>query len=626
MKKRLIIYGLLTWLFVGAVSAADTTYIQSPDKAVVFKLFQQNKNLAFSVYLQHQTIIEPSALRMMIDGQSVSEGVVAGEISKYSINESYPWLGAHAIAVNHCNGIKIPFKNKTGLNNVTLEVRVYNDGIAFRQIVIPGNGVHVPDESTVFNLPAKSAVWYHDLEMHYEGVHQKNRIDQLVQGTWMAPPVTFKLPAGFYASITEAHLVNYSGMALQANGSNGLVLRLAHNQPTSYPYRLRYSAEDTLRLKKPASIAGTIITPWRVVMIGKDLNTLVNSDIIHNLNPQPNSAIFPQGIHTPWIKPGRAVWKYLNGGGDGTLAVMKHFTDGAAALGFEHNILEGFWNRWTDDQLRELVDYSKQKGVGIWLWKHSKSLRDAAARDSFFHKCNALGITGVKIDFFDHEAKEVIDLYDHILKETAAWHLLVDFHGANKPTGLSRTYPNELVSEAVKGMESSKLTDRATHETTIPFTRWLAGPAEYTVLHFGERRKNTTWAHQIASVAILDAPLLTFAANPDTILANPAVEIIKNIPATWDETIVLPGSEIGELAAYARRKGDTWFVAVMNGDKPMQLKIPLRFLKGAYNAQIVSDDPASSASVKISRTAYSSADTIDLHLAAGGGFIAEFSK
>jgi alpha-glucosidase len=240
--------------------------------------------------------------------------------------------------------------------------------------------------------------------------------------------------------------------------------------------------------------------------------------------------------------------------------------------------------------------------------------------------CHDYGVTGVKIDFFDHEAKEVIDLYEAILKETAKYQLLVDFHGANKPSGQARSYPNEMVREAVKGMESSKLMDRATHETTIPFTRFLAGPAEYTVLHFGERRKNTTWAHQIASAAILSAPLLTYAANPDTILTNPAVNIIKSIPATWDETIVLPPSEIGQLAVYARRKGNTWFLAVMNGVEPRKIKIPLRFLKGSYHTELVKDNPAESASVLMEQKTYSSNDVLELDLVSGGGFIAQFSK
>jgi alpha-glucosidase len=220
----------------------------------------------------------------------------------------------------------------------------------------------------------------------------------------------------------------------------------------------------------------------------------------------------------------------------------------------------------------------------------------------------------------------VIDLYTDILKEASKYHLLLDFHGANKPTGLSRTYPNEMTVEAVKGMEASKLMDRATHETTIPFTRCLAGPAEYTVMLFNERRRNTTWAHQIASAAILSAPLLTYATNPDTILVNPAVEIIKSIPSTWDETIVLPPSEIGELAVYARRKGIDWFLAVMNGVEPKKIKIPLKFLRGNYKALIAKDDTANPASVIMENKNYGANDVIELDLVSGGGYIARFSK
>jgi alpha-glucosidase len=203
--------------------------------------------------------------------------------------------------------------------------------------------------------------------------------------------------------------------------------------------------------------------------------------------------------------------------------------------------------------------------------------------------------------------------------------LLLDFHGANKPTGLSRTYPNELTREAVKGMESRKITNRATHETTIPFTRMIAGPAEYTVLHFGERKANTTWAHQIASAAIISAPMLTYAANPDTILANPAVELIKSIPSTWDETIVLPVSSIGECAAFARRKGNTWYVAVMNGVEPRNITIPLYFLKGNYKALIAKDGVAPD-SLEMEERNYNQKGILHLSLVAGGGYIARFSK
>jgi alpha-glucosidase len=200
------------------------------------------------------------------------------------------------------------------------------------------------------------------------------------------------------------------------------------------------------------------------------------------------------------------------------------------------------------------------------------------------------------------------------------------FHGANKPTGRARTWPNDMVREAVKGMESSRMTNRAGHQATLPFTRYLAGGADYTTMVFNQRRGDTTWANQIASLAIFDSPLLTIAANPQTILTNPAVEIIKSIPATWDETIVLPPSEIGELAAYARRKGDTWFLAVMNGPSEKRIAIPLSFLPaGNFEAAIVRDG-GESASLKIEKETVTGDKTFSLELNSGGGFVARFSR
>ena len=176
---------------------------------------------------------------------------------------------------------------------------------------------------------------------------------------------------------------------------------------------------------------------------------------------------------------------------------------------------------------------------------------------------------------------------------------------------------------SAKGMEASKLLDRATHQTTIPFTRWLAGPAEYTVVHFGERRKNTSWAHQLASAAILHAPLLTYAAHPDTLLAHPAVELIKSIPANWDETRVLMPSAIGELAIFARRKGKDWWLAVMNGTSVQKIQIPLDFLNTGSQALMAMDgkDPAS---VSMQKKIFQPGAVLELELAPGGGFLGRF--
>jgi len=621
MKKFFVIILMAAGSRTGLL-AADSISVKSPSNSIVYTLFNRGGQVSFSITSNGMKVVENSMLAFSLNGKELTANARIIRIERDRIHETYPWLGAHSVAMSDAFAAKIFLQsNKI---NFQIEIRVFDDGAAFR-VRVPNSIRSIPDEATTFRLPAGSFIWYHDMYMHYEGVHTKKQIDSVRQGEWVAPPATFKIRDGLYASITEADIKDYGGFTLQADGRNGLQLRLPHHQPTSYPYRLRYSPEDTLRLLQPAVIQGTVTTPWRVIMIG-DLNVLVNSDIVHNLCPPPNKRYFPNGSNTSWIRPGRAVWKYLDGGGDGTLEVMKKFTDGAAALGFEHNILEGFWTRWSEDQLRELVNYSKQKNVGIWLWKHSKSLRDPKSRDSFFRHCQELGVAGAKIDFFDHEAKEVIDLYQTLLEEGAKHHIMLDFHGANKPTGQSRTWPNELTREGVKGMETRNLMDRATHETTIPFTRCLAGPAEYTVVLFGERRRNTSWTHQIASAAILNSPLLTYAASPENILSNPAVEVIKAIPSSWDETIVLPGSEIGELAAYVRRKGDTWFIAIMNGVAEKTISIPLKFLKSTSNYKaVIAMDTNDPGALTIERTTHKSTDVINLQLASGGGYVAIFT-
>lgn len=625
MKKNN--FCLLLLLSAGKLMAGDIVSVVSPDKQVKLDIVQKDNRLYYTVAFKGAPVILSSPLSMKVDDVSLTDFASAGKPVYYAIHETYPIWGAHTTAHNDCNGIKLPLKNKQATD--TLEIRIFNDGVAFRFTAGGSAGqLRVPLEANTFILPSKSTIWYHDLVGHYESAHTKKQIDSVKQGEWVAPPATFRLPGGAgYASITEADLKDYAGMAMQADGKNGLITRLGHEQPVSHPYELRYSKEDIQRLSKPAAVAGVIMTPWRVIMVGKDLNALVNSDIVTNLCPAPDKRYFPEGLNTSWLKPGRAVWKYLDGGGDGTPETMRRFTDQAAALGFEHNILEGFWNRWPDSTLKNFTDYSKQKRVDIWVWEHSKTLRDSATRMKFWQRCVAGGVSGAKIDFFDHEAKEVIDLYQAILRESAQNHIMVDFHGANKPTGQSRTWPNEMTREAVKGMESSKFEDRATHETTIPFTRLLAGPAEYTVVMFTDRRRNTTWAHQVASAAILSAPMLTYAANPENILNNSAVNIIKKIPSDWDETIVLPGSEIGGIAAYARRSGNRWFVAVMNGIPPHKINIPLRFLgAGRYTASIAEDVAGNTAALNVHDASYGSGDTLSLSLASGGGYIAVFEK
>ena len=602
--------------------------VTSPNGNVKFSLLPNAERLTFTVSMGGAVVLDPSPIVMKVDGYDLSSGVVLDTSETYSIDEAYPWMGAHSLATNKCRGVKIGFLHDLSFVHFALEVRVFDDGIAFRH-VIPGTdtSARVPDEYTTFVVPNGSTVWYHDMDGHYEADYIKQDIAAVLPGQWAGPPVTFKLPGETgYASIAEANLVNYSGMGLEADGRRGLIIGLGHRQPLNYPFELRYGRDEGKRLGQAAAVKGTITTPWRVIMIGRDLNTLVNSTIVPNLCPPPDPLLFPKGIKTSWIKPGRAVWRYVDGG-DESFEGLKEFSRLAGKLGFEHHVIEGVWSRWTTEQRKEMVEYSRRQGVGVWFWKHSKELRTSEAREEFFKMLNDLGVAGAKIDFFDHEAKEVVDVYEAMLLKAAQYHILVVFHGANKPTGRERTWPNELVREAIRGMESSRMMERARHQTILPFTRYLAGPADYTTMIFSQRRRDSSWPHQIATMAVFSSPLLTIAANPDSILLNPAVDVIKGIPAVWDETIVLPDSRIGELVLFARRTGTMWFLAAMCGPQARTIQVPLGFLgEGSYKSTLVRDNKADAAAVVLENRTLTKSDTITIEMINGGGFIGRFAK
>jgi alpha-glucosidase len=624
MTIRIVAAFVVLSCFSAVMVSADDVTVTSPNGLVILRLSKNDQgSLQYAVKFRDKPVIGTSALGIIVDRVRLGEGVEFGSVDRYEKNESYPWYGVHSIAVDHCNVVRVSITHNQSHTAYTLEARAYDNGIAFRHLV-PGEGTRIPDEATVFRPPAGSVLWEHDLEDHYEGIHARKSLRAMPAGAWVAPPLTFRLPddAG-YGSITEGGLHAYSGMALQADGVGGFSARLGHSVPASYPFRLRYP-QDVERLTHPASITGPIATPWRVVMIGADLNALVNCDIVHNVAAPPDPKYFPNGINTDWIRPGRSVWRYLDGGGDGTLEGMKQFSMLAGELGFEYNLLEGFWSKWPESQLKELVDYSRERGVRIIVWRSRAALANEKNIRDLFDLLRRAGVAGVKIDFFDHEHKEVIDLYETILRLAAEYRLIVDFHGANKPTGMERTWPNELGNEAIRGMEMAG--PYAQHEVTLPFTRMLAGLADYTPVHFTRRLADTTWPHQLANAVILQAPLLVFAAHPANILANPGVDLLRNLPSVWDETVVLPASEIGQVAAFARRKGSTWFLAVNNGINARTVRVDLSFLEqGTYIATLVRDT-CEAAAVKIEHATLARNDALFIDLRSGGGFVGMFTR
>lgn len=608
--------------------------VVSPDGKVKFTLGSNPERLTWSATLEGTSVIEPSPLDMRVDGYDLSSGVIFNSLETYNLDETYPWHGAHSTAVNRCAGAKVSLTHDLSQMPYVLEVRAFNDGVAYRHVIAgDANAVRVPNEYSKFVLPAGTTVWYHDLDGHYEAEYERQDIAEVKAGQWAGPPVTFQLPGSAgYGSITEANLVNYSGMGLECDGERGWIVGLGHRQPINYPYELRYGRDEAKRLASPASVAGVITTPWRVVFIARDLNTLVNSDILPNLCPPADPKYFPQGMKTPWVEPSLCVWDYVDRnyvprGDTPQFDRMKDFSRMAGQVGAKYHILEGFAYGWSDEQVREFVEYSKQQGVRVLFWRHSRDLRTPERREEFFSRLNRLGVAGAKIDFLDHEAKENIDLYEELLKKAAEYQCVIDFHGANKPTGRLRTWPNAMIYEAVRGMESSGLKQRARHETILPFARYLAGPTDYTTMIFTERRRDSTWAHQIACLATFHSPILTIAAHPQSVLDNPAVDVIKSIKAVWDETIVLPESKIGELSIFARRSGDMWMLAVMNGGPAKTIRVPLSFLgDGLYKASLVHDNKEKADAVTLDEQTLRRSDALTIEMLGGGGFVGRFMK
>ena len=597
---------------------ADRVTVLSPDGRLRIGVSTVGGRLRYEVTREGKPVIERSAMGLYLDGRDLGHASIAGS-TPYRIDERYPWRGAKSEVVNRANGARIR-ATAAGVQ-FEIDVRVQDDAAAFR-FRIPVSGTHVPDAASTFRLPPGSIVWSHGHGGHYEATYERRRIEDVPAGEWVAPPMTAKLPDGRgYVAMTESNLRNYSGLVLQSDGDNTYRERLGHAAPASYPFTLRYGVGEASRLARAAVIDGPIETPWRVIIVGADLDALVSSDVVHNLASPPDAQLFPQGS-TPWVRPGRAVWRYLDGG-ENTIEGIKEFSRLAAELGFEYQVVEGHWQKWSEQELREVIDYSAARNVRLVLWRHRNTLGDAAKRRELFRYLHGLGVAGLKVDFLDHEAKEVIDLYHSILRDAAEHQLVINFHGANKPAGESRTWPNELTREGIYGLEHRGIPRWAEFNATFPFVRMLAGHADYTPVVFSaERRKDTTAAHQIASAVILTSPLLVYGGHPASFLNSPAVEMLKSVPSVWDETRVLPPSEIGELALFARRSSRQWFVAAMNGPAPRTVSIDLSFAgSGKSTALIVQDQAADPGVPAVSTRSIELGRPFDVAMPAAGGFV-----
>lgn len=614
MKKILfkIIISLLILNVVRAspVDKIKTVKIFSPDKHITFSLNKFADKYYYTISYDKNQVIKESNLGLVLTSKQIEFNVPVFTIDKYEKKESYVTRGVHSLAKNNYKAAKIQFI----ANEVTiiLDVRVFNDGVAFRYLI---NGIEtsvIEKELTSFQLPADAMVWSQPNNKHYEGKYTSKIVSSFKKDEILGPPATIQLTKPqLYLAITEAGLTDFAGMSLVADDKGIFHSFLSGNTKKT----------------------GAFETPWRVVEIGKTLNDLVNSDIISNVSQKYDEKLFPKGYDTEWIKPGRSVWSWLAGEGPVSFENMKKFSDNAAALGFEYNLVDEGWGNWKDGEkdhwalMKELVDYSAKKGVKIWAWKAYpdrrgiEGIKNESKRRAFFAKSKEIGIVGVKIDFFDSESQEIIQFYQAALKDAGDYKLMLNFHGANKPTGETRTWPNEMSREAIKGLENRP--PWAKQNTILPFTRYLAGHADYTPINLGDRIGEVTWAHHIASSVIFTSPLLCFGVGPQSLIDFPFKEMVTSIPPVWDETIVLSQSKIGELVVYARRNGNQWFIAAINGIHEQQsLTIDLSFLgKGIYKLNAVKDDQQKQAAGIADELEVTSKSKIKIRLNPEGGFI-----
>jgi alpha-glucosidase len=539
--------------------------------------------LSYSVIADGDVVVEESEIGITVEGSRLGEDAVLETQAVREIREEYTVRGNHTSALNHCSELCAGFKHTPTGMEWMLVARCYDDGFAYRYVV-PGEGERrVGGEASSWTMPEGSGVWFFERNndwklKSYAGEWLKTGVEQLahisVEGPVQGTPLVFELAGKLkYAAVMEAALYDYSGMRVEA--LDGRKLRASFTEG-----------------ENGFIVNGTIVTPWRVLLISSDLDGLVNSDLITNLNPPPSPELFAD---TGYIRPGRSVWRWWSLG-TGTPEEERHMIDCADELGFEYTTIDEGWERWDDPwgSLQELTAYAAERKVGVFVWKRSKEINDPAKGYSdmagFFSKVKAAGCAGLKVDFIDCEDKVSIDFEVNALRIAAELKLMMNFHGISKPTGEYRTYPNEISREGIRGLELNKMKEGpipAFHNAALPFTRFVAGHGDYTPVGF-TNPGSTTWAHQLATAVLFTSPLQVIAEDPDVLLRDsrvkPALDVLKAIPSVWDETRVLPQSAIAELAVMARRSGNDWFVAAVNGtDEAKAVELDLTFLEeGPY--------------------------------------------
>ncbi|WAC58731.1 glycoside hydrolase family 97 protein [Brevundimonas sp. SL130] len=639
---------LAVWVNTAPSAAlAGPVDLASPNGRLSIRLDMLEGKPSLSVLRDSQVIVAPSLIGLTLENRvsvGASETFSASPVRQGM--DEYALLGRKSQVRSHWREVTLTAEPANDKPAMTLVLRAYDDGVAFRYRLPAGNDapMGVVSENTQFAFPSDYRCWGLNLgrfNSSHEGEFDPIAASHIRDhNAYDAPLVCETTPGGPTIAIAEADLKDYPGLYLGGRGDGGLGVqtKLAPrlDAPTSVP-----------AVVATARVGQDLETPWRVIMVGDHAGDLIESTLITDLSA-------PATFDASWVKPGKSAWDWWNGGhidavkdsGMNT-ATFKAFIDFAAANGLEYVTIDEGWYRGAGGggvvrpgvdvtetipqiDIPELVAYGRAKGVGLFLWLNWKALD--AQFDAALDQYQAWGIAGIKVDFMDRDDQQMVDWYHRLLDQAAQHRLMVNLHGAFHPTGLTRTYPNFITQEGVLGAENNKWSSRITadHNVTLAYTRMLLGPMDYTPGGFDNQTPETfrwrflrptvmtTRAHGLAMFVVYESPLQTVADSPDAYAGQPETAFIGQVPTTWDETRFISG-EIGQSIILARRKGRDWYVGAMTNANARTVTLPLDFLgRGRFDATVYADTDAPNRTA-ISTQPVEAGTTLTLALQPSGG-------
>ena len=654
--------GLVVALFVSTsiliAQEKNGFKIQSPDGAVIVHVTAGAK-LEWSVQHRGEQIIAPSAISLQCEGgdvlgdnakiissdaEKVNTAIRAINYIKASIPDNY-----NQLTINCRNGYGVIF-------------RAYDDAVAYRFFVKKKGEIIVKHEEANFNFTDDYKaflpyMWDYRggkiFNSSFEALYREMRISHFLSDSLAFLPVLVDVGSNKKVVILEADLEDYPGMYLDVNQTRKGFMGVY----APYPLEAElggYGGINCIPTRRADYIAktnGPRNFPWRAIAISQSDKELLNNDIVQKLAAPPRIA------DLSWIKPGQVAWDWWNNwnishvdfkAGINT-PTYKYYIDFAAANKIPYIIMDGGWSEALDltkiapaIDLQEILDYGKQKGVDVILWASWYAVTQQM--DTVFPYYAKMGVKGFKIDFVDRDdQKAVASLYE-IAKKAAEYHLLVDYHGVFKPTGLQRTYPNVIGYEGVKGLENYKwaVEDQPRYAVSIPYIRMVAGPMDYTPgamrnavrANFRPINDNPmsqgTRCNQLAMYVVFEAPLQMLADNPTTYMKEQeCTDFITRVPTTFDETVPLDG-KVGEYVALARKNGDNWYVGAMTNWDARNLTLDFSFLgDGVYQATVFKDGvnaDRDATDYKREMMRISAGDKLSIQLAPGGGWAARLER